>query len=96
MGENENTEETPEEAPEETPEETLEETPEETPEETGPDMPGIEARIDELEQRVNDLADALSTMAIDAEGEPGEPEVGPDEEYGEAVDLDEVAKMLGL
>lgn len=57
------------------------------------------ARIDALEQQVQGLAAAMATISAAAEDEDGKPDVDlPDEEYGAAIDLDDVdlAGMLGL
>ena len=61
------------------------------------DWGSMESRMDDLEQRINELAEAMATMSIDAEDNPAEnPAKDADEEYGEAVDLDELETMLGL
>lgn len=61
------------------------------------DWGAIENRIDELEQRVNGIAEAMATMSVvnesDADDNPAE---DVDEEYGEAVDLGGLEQMLGL
>lgn len=61
------------------------------------DWGSIEARLDDMEQRINDMAEAMATMSINAEdGAVEDPAEEVDEEYGEAVDLDEIENMLGL
>lgn len=57
------------------------------------------ARIDALEQQVQGLAAAMATISAAAEDEDGKPDADlPDDEYGEAIDLDDedLAGMLGL
>lgn len=61
------------------------------------DWGSVENRLDELEQRVNDMAEALATMAVVSESEAEDnPAEDVDGEYGEAVDLDDLETMLGL
>lgn len=63
------------------------------------DWGAMTARIDALEQQVQGLAAAMSTMSAAAEDEDGKPDADlPDEEYGAAIDLDDedLAGMLGL
>ena len=63
------------------------------------DWGAMTSRIDALEQQVQGLAAAMATISAAAEDEDGKPDVDmPDEEYGEAIDLDDedLAGMLGL
>lgn len=63
------------------------------------DWGAMTARIDALEQQVQGLAAAMATISAAAEDEDGKPGVDmPDDEYGEAIDLDDedLAGMLGL
>ena len=57
------------------------------------------ARIDALEQQVQGLAAAMSTISAASEEDDGKPDADlPDDEYGVAIDLDDedLAGMLGL
>lgn len=59
------------------------------------DWGALEARLDEMENRLNEVTEALATISIGKE----EPEGEPDTEYGEdgeALDLPELEQMLGL
>lgn len=62
------------------------------------DTSAIDARMDALEQQVSELTEALTTMSVVAEGgndsDPGGSDI--DDEYGEALELDDVERMLGL
>lgn len=61
------------------------------------DWASVEQRIEAMEQRIDELSEAMATMSIDAEDGPAEnPAEEIDEEYGEAVNLDELENMLGL
>lgn len=62
------------------------------------DTSAIDARFDALEQQVSQLTEALTTMSVvneDGAGD-GDPSGGVDDEYGEALELDDVERMLGL
>lgn len=62
------------------------------------DTSAFDARMDALEQQVSAIAEALTTMSVVSEdgndGDPGGSDV--DSEYGEALELDDVERMLGL
>lgn len=63
------------------------------------DWGAMAARIDALEEQVQGLAAAMATISAASEEEDGKPDAEmPDDEYGEAIDLDDgdLAGMLGL
>ena len=63
------------------------------------DWGAMTARIDALEQQVQGLAAAMATISAASEEDDEKPDADlPDEEYGEAIDLDyeDLAGMLGL
>lgn len=63
------------------------------------DWSAMTARLDALEEQVQGLAAAMATISAAAEEDDGKPDADlPDEEYGEAIDLDdeELTGMLGL
>ena len=63
------------------------------------DWGAMTARIDALEQQVQGLAAAMSTISVAAEDADGKPDADlPDDEYGAAIDLDDedLAGMIGL
>ena len=63
------------------------------------DWGAMTARLDALEEQVQGLAAAMSTISVAAEEDDGKPGADmPDEEYGAALDLDDedLAGMLGL
>lgn len=63
------------------------------------DWGAMTARIDALEEQVQGLAAAMATISAAAEDEVSKPDADlPDDEYGAAIDLDDVdlAGMLGL
>ena len=66
-----------------------------TTEEVEHDWGAIEARIDELENHLNEVTEALATISIEKEEPEGEPETEYGED-GEALDLPELEQMLGL
>lgn len=63
------------------------------------DWGAMTARLDALEEQVQGIAAAMATISAAAEDEDGKPDADlPDDEYGEAIDLDDedLAGMLGL
>lgn len=63
------------------------------------DWGAMTARIDALEQQVQDLAAAMATISAASEEDYCKPDAEmPDDEYGAAIDLDDedLAGMLGL
>lgn len=60
------------------------------------DWGALEARLDALESRIEEMAEALATISIGEEQPEGELETEEFGEDGEALDLPELEQMLGL
>lgn len=97
--ENQGSEETANEAQKVNEEGAQTEEPTQAPAQPAVDTTGIDARFKAIEEQLSNLTEAFTTMSVvneDDNSGSDDSGSGIDDEYGEALELDDVERMLGL